>query len=106
MPLSPNFKQGLSIMKGCYEFNTSNNIGKMEILSYRVIETNTGLGLTTNFINLGLSTDEDLIFNGENSFFDLELNWEPFYMNNPEFGVGIFYKIDNYYSGLIRLITM
>lgn len=100
MPLSHNFKHGLSIMKGSYEFSRNNNTGKIEILSYRILDTKTGLGLTTNIINLGLSTEQDIIFNGENSFFDLEFNWEPLYIKNPELGLGIFYKIDNYYLGI------
>lgn len=98
---SQNFDLGIS--SGYFSFDHyfgGKTVGSLNICSFRAIDTNTGLGISTYIlpaftdIDFDDNNDSDYIMN---DFFALEFNWEPLYKPGSFWGAGLFFQLNNYF---------
>ncbi len=97
----PEIHHGFSLGNLSGYIDMNNNEAQLELFSYRVFESNTGLGLTTYIwpVFSGESLNDDDISFGSNDLFGPEFNWEPFYSPGAFWGSGLFFRVDNYLPG-------
>jgi hypothetical protein len=95
---SQNIQYGFSLGDFSVYTDMSDGEIQLELFSFRVLESNTGLGLTTYvwpvFSN-NISENSDIIF-GNNDLLSVEFNWEPFYKEELFWGAGLYFRVDNY----------
>lgn len=99
---SLSINHGLSIANITYHITNKDSYGSVDFFRYRIIEENSGLGCSIYLMNQGLTKTTEAeyngIFNNEERFFDLEVNWEPLYQQDYPFGAGLFYRTRGFIS--------
>ncbi|QEN04721.1 hypothetical protein EW093_08375 [Thiospirochaeta perfilievii] len=85
------FKNGLSMGNVSFSYSQNGGISSLDLFSFRIIESNTGLGLTTYIYPVFMNENVN-----STDLFSMELNWEPLFDHSSFWGTGLFLRLDNY----------
>lgn len=96
---------GLSLAHGL----SAGNVGVMysedekaligDLITYRVIEKETRLGLTVNLFSLGYGGIREDLFTKFRDPLSLELTWDPLYELSGKFRFSVYQRVSDYISG-------
>ncbi len=95
-----NLDFGLSLGNISFIAKEDYGIVAVDLFSLRVLETESGFGVTTYiWPNINLDIDAPEFEQIGNDLFALEFNYEPLFRYSSWYGLGYFFRIDNFFPG-------
>lgn len=70
-----------------------------DLVTYKIMEDSTKLGLTINLVSLGYAEEEEFLLYKMRDPFSLEVSWDPLFELNEILRSNIFFKVSDYISG-------